>query len=263
MRKRPLRSRGTFYCHMSYRVSAQGVHGCRICVCLHRGWGPRTGHPQTGRGWLLPACSCLFRGACRDQGPQGLGGCTTPHRGPCPLPAQPGASGALLGAGELDCPGRGPRQGQQFSLCPQLPHGLWCRRLPCASSSLQVICGQRQSGRKLSRSDPWPAPTAATARPWAPACHNTRGWHTVPQRAARGTVSAAAVPVWQRFPVAVPRWAQGSAALRVEPVPLPRAGQSRAQHSTSTGREGREQHAPTRGIEHPAPAPGTDPRSYC
>lgn len=127
MRGAPLRSRGTFYHHISSRVSPGGRSGGRSCVQLRRCWG--RGRPLSG--------------ACKEWEPRALGGCSIPRRRPCPLPA---CLGAPLGTGGLGSPSRGPREGQQPSLRPQLPHGLRHRRPPRASSSLRIYRQRQKRG---------------------------------------------------------------------------------------------------------------------
>lgn len=72
---------------------------------------------------------------------------------------------------------------------------------------------------------------------------NTRA-HPAGKKPIRGTV-----PVRQPSP----GWAQGTAVPRVEPIPLPRAGQSRAQHPTRTAEGTDRASAPSTGLSASSP----------
>lgn len=154
--------------------------------------------------------------------------------GPGPSQPCPGALGLSCGPESSAVPGGVPGEGSSSASV----HG-------CPAASGVGAC-------------PVPAPrcgrSAGRGADTEPLGHSAR----CPRGLGRGGPGAA-VPVRQRSPAEGPRDAQGSAALRVGPVPLPRAGQSRAQHSTSTRREGKERRAGPRASRN---STGHRPPSY-
>lgn len=231
-----LRGRGTFRLPVSSGVGPGGRAGGRSRVRLPRCWGRRR---------PLAACRCLLSDSRGARGPRALSSIL--HRGTCPLPHCPGASGAPRRAGGPGRPGAGPRGGRQLSLCPQLPRGLRRQRPPCASSSLR-IWGQRQ--KRGDAEQGWPRP--------APRSRQLRARGRALGRRAEGPRPA--VPVRQRCPVVVPRRAQGTAVPGVEPVAVPGAGQSRTQHSTITAERAERAASTGLGGRDPALGTGTAPR---
>lgn len=205
-----------------------------------------------GDGCLLPAAACSAVPA--ESGGPGCSvaapSCTV---GPIPsLPAQ-GPPGLPWGLGDSSVPAGVPGKGSSSASVCSCPaaSGVGTRPVPAPRSG---STGRGRSEGTLSRAGPQPAPhsyqlstpgpSAAPTHVAVTQCHR--------RRVTSGTGPAPAVPVWQRSPVAVPGWAQGTAVPSVEPVPLPRPGQSRAQHSTITGERGA-----CAGVGHHAPALGT------
>lgn len=220
-----------------------GPGGCVLAgsVCPSAG----AGVPAAGPGCSVPA---------ETGGPGGSVAEPPRAAGPVPSLPSPGPLGLCCGPESSAVPAGVPGNGggpASVHSCPTAPGVGGC---PVPAPGCGRSAG-RGEGRALSGSDPrqpprGPGPSEPQPPRLALGATESAGGAAVPVPA----------PVRQRSPAAVPRGAQGSAALRAEPVPMPRAGQSRAQHSTSTGREGKEQRAPVPGIAHPAPAPGT--RSY-
>lgn len=223
--------------------------------------GPTLVTPRlAGDGGSLPAAACSAVPA--ESGAPGCSmaapSCTVgpvpslPAQGPAGLPWGLGASAVLTGV-----PGKGSSSAS-VCCCPVVS-GIGARPVPAPRSGSM---GRGRSGGMLSRADTQPAPHShrlGTPGPSVALVHVAGMWcHR--QRAMSGTVPAPAVPVWQRSPTAVPGWAQGMAVPSVESVPLPRPGQSRAQHSTITGETAAHIQAscPSVGHQHRAPTtPGS------